>query len=122
SYRKLISYFREMNYPRYLLFLLLLGFISCKESANEFISLNGKWQFSTTESIDWQAAEVPGTLQADLLRLGEIPEPFLKNNEDSIQWISSKDWQYKKQFTVSEEILKRTKHFLKFEGLDTYTE
>ncbi len=111
-----------MNYPRYLLFLLLLGFISCKESANEFISLNGKWQFSTTESIDWQAAEVPGTLQADLLRLGEIPDPFLKNNEDSIQWISSKDWQYKKQFTVSEEILKRTKHFLKFEGLDTYTE
>lgn len=106
----------------FLLPFLLVLFISCEESTNETISLNEGWQFSETEKSNWQSAEVPGTVQADLLRLGEIPNPFLKNNEDSIQWISTKNWQYKKQFSVSEEILKKTKHFLKFEGLDTYAE
>ncbi len=109
------------NLP-FLFLLFLVLFISCEESANETISLNNDWQFSETGNQNWQAAEVPGTVQADLLRLGKIPDPFLKNNEDSIQWISTKNWQYKKNFSVSEETLKRTKHFLKFEGLDTYAE
>lgn len=104
-------------------FLLLLAlFISCEKPTNETISLNEDWQFSETENPNWQPAGVPGTVQADLLRLGKIPDPFLKNNEDSIQWISTKNWQYKKNFSVSGETLKRTKHFLKFEGLDTYAE
>ena len=109
------------NLP-FLLLLFLVLFISCEESTNETISLIEDWQFSETENPNWQAAEVPGTVQADLLRLGKIPDPFLKNNEDSIQWISTKNWQYKKNFSVSEETLKRTKHFLKFEGLDTYAQ
>ncbi|WP_410006672.1 beta-mannosidase [Aequorivita nionensis] len=104
----------------FIIFLLVFAFISCEEVPNETISLNGDWQFSEDGKNDWKTAEVPGTVQADLLRLGEIPDPFLKKNEDSIQWISERNWQYKKQFSVSEEILKRTKHFLNFEGLDTY--
>lgn len=106
----------------FIIFLLVFAFISCEEAPNETISLNGDWQFSEAGKNDWKTAEVPGTVQADLLRLGEIPDPFLKNNEDSIQWISTKSWQYEKQFSISEEILKRTKHFLNFEGVDTYAE
>ncbi len=106
----------------FVIFLLVFAFISCEEAPNETLSLNGDWQFSEDGKIDWKTAEVPGTVQADLLKLGEIPNPFFKNNEDSIQWISEKNWQYKKQFSISEETLKKTKHFLKFEGLDTYAE
>src|SRR5690606_401947 len=116
------SYFSAMGKFHFIIFLLVFAFISCEEVPNETISLNGDWQFSEDGKNDWKTAEVPGTVQADLLRLGEIPDPFLKNNEDSIQWISERNWQYKKQFSVSEEILKRTKHFLNFEGLDTYAE
>ncbi|HET8838525.1 MAG TPA: glycoside hydrolase family 2 TIM barrel-domain containing protein, partial [Flavobacteriaceae bacterium] len=105
---------------RVAIILLLFAFISCEEKTNETILLNDGWQFSEAEKNEWKFAEIPGTVQADLLRLGEIPDPFLKNNEDSIQWISTKNWQYKKQLSVSEESLKREKHFLNFEGLDTY--
>ena len=107
---------------RFVIILLFFAIISCEKKPNETILLNDGWQFSEAEKNDWKVAEVPGTVQADLLRLGEIPDPFLKNNEDSIQWISAKNWQYKKQFSVSEETLKRTKHFLNFEGMDTYVE
>lgn len=103
-------------------FITIFSFLSCEETPNETLSLNEDWQFSEVEKNNWQPAEVPGTVQSDLLRLGEIPDPFLKNNEDSVQWVSERNWQYKKQFSISEEILKRTKHFLKFEGLDTYAE
>ena len=118
---QLISYFRQMKFPAFLYFLLLLVvFISCGKSTNQILSMNNGWQFSEVEKNDWKPGKIPGTVQADLWRLGEIPDPFLKNNEDSIQWISTKNWQYKKKFSVSEESLKRTKHFLNFEGLDTY--
>ncbi|WP_310993359.1 beta-mannosidase [Aequorivita marina] len=103
-------------------FLVVFTFISCEESSNGTISLNEGWQFSETKNPNWQPAEVPGTVQADLLRLGEIPNPFLKNNEDSIQWVSSKNWQYKKHFSLSDKTLKKQKHILNFEGLDTYAE
>ena len=106
------SYFSGMGKLYFGFFILIFTFLSCEETPNETLSLNEGWLFSETNKNNWQSAEVPGTVQADLLRLGEIPDPFLKNNEDSIQWISTKNWQYKKRFSVSEEILKRTKHFL----------
>lgn len=115
-----ISYFSTMGNVRFAIILLFYALISCEEKSNETISLNDGWQFSEEKNNNWQPAEIPGTVQADLLHLVEIPDPFLKNNEDSIQWISSKNWQYKMQFSTSEETLKRAKHFLNFEGLDTY--
>ena len=110
-----------MKIQPFLLILLIL-FFSCEESINETTSLNEGWQFSKTENPKWQSAEVPGTVQADLLRLGDILDPFLKNNEDSIQWVSTKNWQYKKEFSISSETLKKKRHLLNFKGLDTYAE
>ena len=55
-----------------------------------------------------------------LLNLKKIPQPFKANNEDSIQWISERNWFYKTHFLVAEETLLKSKHFLNFEGLDTY--
>ncbi|SRX72687.1 Exo-beta-D-glucosaminidase [Aequorivita antarctica] len=116
------TYFSGMGKLYFTYFIIIFTFLSCEEMPNETLSLNEGWLFSETKKDNWQAAKVPGTVQSDLLRLGEIPDPFLKNNEDSIQWVSERTWQYKKQFSVSEEILNRPKHFLKFEGLDTYAE
>ena len=116
------NYFSAMGKAYFAFFLLIFTFISCEEIPNEILLLNDNWQFSEAGKSDWKTAEIPGTVQADLLLLGEIPDPFLKNNEDSLQWVSTKNWQYKKQFSVSEENLKRTKHFLNFEGLDTYAD
>jgi beta-mannosidase len=105
----------------YLLFILF--FISCKESKTdiEHQSLLKDWQFSQEGDSIWMPATIPGTVQTDLLNLKKIPHPFKANNEDSIQWISENNWCYKTQFSVSEEVLSKSKHFLHFEGLDTYT-
>ena len=105
----------------FLLFLLTLVLIACQQSPNQTLSLNGNdWQFLGGDSQSWQPAQVPGSVQSDLLRLGKIPDPFLLNNQDSIQWVSEKDWSYKKSFTISSSLLKAKQHILKFEGLDTY--
>ncbi|MFT4673743.1 MAG: beta-mannosidase [Saprospiraceae bacterium] len=110
-----------MRIPLLVLLIIILG--ACQESPNKVQSLNGvDWQFVETGAQNWERAEVPGTVQTDLLRLGKIPDPFLLNNEDSIQWVSERDWTYKKTFSVSSEILKRQHHILTFEGLDTYAQ
>lgn len=106
---------------RILSFLLLIFVLySCGESPNESTVLNEGWQFSESNDSMWKPATVPGTIQTDLLNLGEIPDPLILNNEDSIQWVSERNWDYKKSFSVSSETLKKQKHFLQFDGLDTY--
>ncbi len=108
----------------FLIFVIL--FISCKDSKTEYLNLNGDWKFA--EEIDddsnknflWQPASVPGTVQTDLLDLGKIPNPFIGSNEDSIQWVSKKNWFYKKRFLLTDKSLRKKKHILIFEGLDTY--
>lgn len=121
-------YFRRMK-NRCLYFLILLIGFGCSKSKNETLLLNGNdWKFAEynafvpEEVVQWETATVPGSVQTDLLNLGKIPDPFLLNNEDSIQWVSKRDWVYKKVFSLSSEKLKKKHHILKFKGLDTYTQ
>ena len=104
----------------YLIFILF--FISCKESKTdiEYINLSENWKFLQEGDSLWMPAIVPGTVQTDLLNLKKIPQPFKANNEDSIQWISERNWFYKTHFLVTEETFQKSKHFLRFDGLDTY--
>ena len=95
---------------------------SCTQP-NQTLSLHGTdWQFSELGEDTYHAATVPGSVHTDLLKLGTIPDPFLLNNEDSIQWVSSKDWVYIKTFLVPKKQRIKKQHVLKFEGIDTYAE
>ena len=107
------------NLSLLIVILLALNF-SCKQSRNEKLDLNSGWQFSQFQDTSWMSANVPGTVQTDLIRLKKIKDPFIGTNEDSIQWVSEKNWTYKKSFSVPDELLKLKKHYLKFDGLDTY--
>ena len=107
------------NLPLLIVILLALTF-SCKQSRNEKLDLNSGWQFSQSQDTSWMSANVPGTVQTDLIRLKKIKDPFIGTNEDSIQWISEKNWTYKKSFSVPDELLTLKKHYLQFDGLDTY--
>ncbi|MBU0486901.1 MAG: hypothetical protein KKA07_09475 [Bacteroidetes bacterium] len=86
------------------------------------IAISDNWLFTQTGNNHWQPAVIPGTVQEDLLRLGLIPNPFFRNNEDSIQWIENQNWTYKTNFSVPAEILKKKYHNLNFDGLDTYAD
>jgi beta-mannosidase len=102
------------------LMLTVFGCITLEKDLPIEIELNTNWQFKGTNTLDWKSASVPGNIFTDLLSHKVIEDPFIKTNEEKVQWVSKKDWEYKTNFSLSEEILNKKNIELNFEGLDTY--
>ncbi|MFT3890580.1 MAG: glycoside hydrolase family 2 protein [Anaerolineales bacterium] len=87
-------------------------------------SLSGAWQMRECEanSSKWIPATVPGGTYMDLLTAGEIPDPFLGENEKQVQWVAERDWEYCHEFIVLPELLNEDRVELVCEGLDTVAE
>ncbi len=98
---------------------LLLPFLAFAQNNGETISLNSGWQFSQTGKDTWYDAEVPGSVQRDLIRHNVLPDPFYGTNEKLVQWVEDQDWDFKKTFTVTAAQLAHDDAILFFEGLDT---
>ncbi|PQJ76144.1 beta-mannosidase [Polaribacter gangjinensis] len=106
---------------KFLLFLLVLAMLSCEnKNLPEKIAITTNWEFKGVDTLDWQSARVPGNIFSDLLEKKMIPNPFIKTNEDSVQWVSKKNWEYKTTFSLSKKQLQKKNIELHFEGLDTY--
>ena len=85
------------------------------------VPLDGAWLFSAQGGTNpvWQAAEVPGCVHTDLLRLKAIPDPFVGLNEDRVQYVERLDWAYRRTFEVGADVLGRRQVDLECDGLDT---
>ena len=60
------------------------------------------WKFrDATRRTAWKSAVVPGCVHRDLLRLKLIPDPFWAANENEVQWIEERAWEYRATFTVA---------------------
>lgn len=103
-------------------FFAVLIFLGCKTHTDfpQTISLEGNWQFRNTKDTNWYPATVPGSVHTDLLDNALIKDPFIGDNEIHLQWISKSDWEYRTQFSIDKELLKKKNLKLTFEGLDTY--
>ncbi len=67
--------------------------------------------------------ELPGVLQYDLIKNRVIPDPFVEMNEDSVQWVSDKNWLYWTVFSIDSAELKSAKDYrLHLTGVDTFSE
>jgi beta-mannosidase len=102
---------------------MLFLFLGCNSLEKELpiqIQLNSNWEFKGIDTLDWKSATVPGNIYTDLIAHQIIENPFIKNNEEKVQWISNKNWEYKTTFLLSDAILKKENIALNFEGLDTY--
>lgn len=65
----------------------------------------------------WIRACVPGDVISDSLEAGLIPHPYKDLNSLACEWLSERDWVYRKEFTLPEAW--RGKHVrLRFEGVD----
>ncbi len=84
------------------------------------IFLNKDWRFTEQGAEIWLPANVPGTVHTDLFVNKKIPDPFYGCNEKDLQWIETKNWEYKTAFTIDEATLKNKHIELIAEGLDTY--
>jgi beta-mannosidase len=51
--------------------------------------------------------------------LGEIEDPFFRENEKDLQWIGETDWRYWRDFRVSASLLEFDRVLLRCHGLDT---
>ena len=103
--------------------ILLLSYTSCQtEKPRARIDISKDWQFKALDSSRWLSASIPGVVHADLLALKLIPDPFIKANEDSVQWIENIGWEYQTTFHLSNEDLNSGVVEIVFKGLDTYAE
>ena len=85
-------------------------------------SLNGAWQFCQLGSNEWLPAVVPGGAHTDLMATGRISDPFVADNELSVQWVADADWTYRRTFEPSQELLDSERVELVCDGLDTLAE
>ncbi len=84
------------------------------------IDLGGEWRLHEGNSSRSIMARVPGSVHADLLRAGKIPDPFYRRNESKVQWVGERDWVYRRAFTVPKAMLAFDRLVLCCEGLDTF--
>ena len=113
--------------------LLLLPLATCNVAAQTSSqNLDGGWRFRLLQgdaqapkhhdATRWHAADVPGTVQTDLMAAKLLPDPFYRDNEARVQWVGLSDWQYETRFTVDAATLARDHVELVFDGLDTFAD
>lgn len=85
----------------------------------EQVNLGGAWRMREADSQTWHSAHVPGSVYADLMADGTMPDPFWRENELDAFERMKKDYVYQRTFTVSEAQLAHTHVELVCEGLDT---
>lgn len=84
--------------------------------------LNSGWEFTQSGKNKWLSAQIPGSVQSNLIRLQQLPNPFWGTNEKQIQWIEDSDWDFRKSFYISQNDLNFDDIYLNFEGLDTFAD
>ncbi len=65
----------------------------------------------------WTPATVPGDVQSDLLRTGQLPDPWKDLNSRLWEWTSQRDWVYRKDFSLP-QMAENARALLHFEGVD----
>lgn len=82
----------------------------------QYISKN--WQMGRVGEAA-QPAVVPGSVYTDLLRNGNMEDPFWKDNEDHALSLMEADYEYEVYFDPERELMKQDRILLHFDGLDT---
>ncbi len=83
------------------------------------INLNGEWSFRRADTENWYPANVPGCNYLDLIANDLIIDPFYGTNEKDLYWVSEKDWEYVRNFSLTKEVLSAEKINLVCDCLDT---
>ena len=101
--------------------LLFSSFYAWADTSVYEINSGWKFQRVSKDVSSWHPATVPGCVQADLLAISEIEDPYFRMNERNIQWVDKEDWKYRTVFDVSnnademltqqEELIKKYKKF-----------
>ena len=81
---------------RFFYFILLFISINVFSQKEEL-----KWEvFHPIDSI-WITVERPMSVQEVLFQRGDLPDPFVGENELLYTWIENYDWEYRSTFNVT---------------------
>ncbi|MFM7769710.1 MAG: glycoside hydrolase family 2 protein [Bacteroidota bacterium] len=81
------------------------------------------WEFHEFNSHQMLPAFVPGNVHQDLIKAGKIPDPLIGTNEQEVQWVETRKWEYQcANFSINEDLLKQEQIWIKLEGIDTHAE
>ena len=67
-------------------------------------SISENWKMRRVGDEAFQEAAVPGTVYTDLLRNGNMEDPFFKDNELKALKLMDEDYEYVTQFACGEDI------------------
>ena len=87
------------------------SFAQMKSLEKQVISLDQGWKFRQRGVQPGAVAaggfrrRCPGDVHLDLLRHQLIPDPFFRDNEAKLQWISQADWEYRTTLPATPELL-----------------
>ena len=81
--------------------------------------LKENWQMRRAGDKAARPAVVPGTVYTDLLRNGEMEDPFWKDNEIRALPLMEEDYEYETVFDAEAELFSQDKVLLHFDGIDT---
>lgn len=81
--------------------------------------LHTNWKMRRMDSGQWRPAVVPGTVYTDMLRNGDMEDPFWKDNENKAYELMEYDYEYETFFSCEETLLACSQVKLHFDGLDT---
>jgi beta-mannosidase len=85
-------------------------------------TITGNWKFKQADTPDWLDIDLPSSVHTALLKHGKIENPFYRDNEEKVQWIETKDWEYEVRFDVPADVFAKEHIDLKCGGLDTYAQ
>jgi len=74
-----------------------------------------EWQWQLAKPWDapgWLAARVPGSVVDDLVRAGEVPDPYRMRDSRLAEWVADRYWVYRRRLQVDADAVVR------FEGVD----
>lgn len=86
------------------------------------LNLNNGWRFKAQGAKKSHQATVPGEVFTDLLSNQLIADPFYRDNEKQVQWVSNCNWEYETSFEAHQLLRNKKKIELVFDGLDTYAD
>ncbi len=100
---------------------ILLSTFALAQSPLEprIFTLDGAWSLSGPDAFGAIPATVPGCVHTDLRRAGKIPDPFYRDNEKQIAWVSKAAWTYTRHFDLPAEFVKSRHIELRCLGLET---
>lgn len=111
---------RIKTYSYFLFFSLFITSCLNQEYKKVEILINN-WEFRELGQ-QWFPAKVPGSVHLDLYSNNLIDDPFYRANENKLQWIEDKQWEYKAKFNLDRDFIANKNIHLIFSGIDTYAD